>query len=109
MWIAPVQIAILPITENQFEFAKHIADKLKIYDRVVVDEKRKNRIQNKGHESQKVPYMIVVGEKEKKANKITIRQHRKGDLDSFEIEDFISKDYRRNKKQIINYLRNKKY
>ena len=35
--------------------------------------------------------MIVVGEKEKEANKISVRQHRKGDLGSFEIEDFISK------------------
>lgn len=93
LWIAPVQIAILPITENQFEFAKHIADKLKIYDiRVVVDERNeKIGYKIREHESQKVPYMIVVGEKEKEANKISVRQHRKGDLGSFEIEDFISK------------------
>ena len=93
LWIAPVQIAILPITENQFEFAKHIADKLKIYDiRIVVDERNeKIGYKIREHESQKVPYMIVVGEKEKEANKISVRQHRKGDLGSFEIEDFISK------------------
>ena len=55
LWIAPVQIAILPITENQFEFAKHIADKLKIYDiRVVVDERNKKiGYKIREHESQK--------------------------------------------------------
>ena len=91
LWIAPVQIAILPITNNQLDFAKSIADKLNFYDiRSTLDDRNeKIGYKIREHETQKVPFMFIIGEKEISENKISVREHRKGDIGQFGVEEII--------------------
>ncbi|KOY84599.1 threonyl-tRNA synthetase [bacterium 336/3] len=93
LWLAPEQIAVLPISERFNEYAKEVLNILAEKDiRGYVDE-RDEKIQRKIRDAEvkKIPYMLVVGEKEQENNSLSIRRHGQGDLGSFKIEDFISK------------------
>ncbi len=91
LWLAPVQVAVVPITDNQIDYAKEIYAKLKENKfRVELDERsEKVGYKIRDWETKKAPYMIVLGDKEKQAGNITVRAHKKGDLGTFEIDDFI--------------------
>jgi len=93
VWLAPVQAIILPITDSQFDYAIEIDKKLHTNNiRVKVDD-RNEKIGFKIREAelQKVPYMIIIGEKEVETGTISVRQRRKGDLGKFSIQDLINK------------------
>ncbi len=92
LWLAPVQIAVVTITDNQLEYAKEINDKLKEYNfRTELDDRsEKVGYKIRDWETKKVPYMIVLGDKEKQNGNITVRAHKKGDLGAFELNDFIA-------------------
>jgi len=90
IWLAPIQIVILPVSENYLNFANELKEKLFKEDfRVVLDD-RNERIGYKirNWETQKVPYMLIIGEKEVNSNTVSVRQHKKGDLGVYSIEDF---------------------
>ncbi|GAB6283376.1 MAG: threonine--tRNA ligase [Ignavibacterium sp.] len=90
LWLAPTQIVILPVSENYLNFANELKEKLFKEDfRVELDD-RNERIGYKirNWETQKVPYMLIIGEKEVNSNTVSVRQHKKGDLGIFTIEDF---------------------
>lgn len=93
LWLAPVQVNILPITDSQKDYAKEISDKLKKEGFRVHMDSRNEKIGFKIRESEnkKIPYMIVVGDKEKENNNISVRQHQKGDIGKFELNEFIEK------------------
>jgi threonyl-tRNA synthetase len=81
-WIAPVQISVLPIGENQHGYAKELNDKLtKLGYRVEID-LRSEKVNRKIAESEqmKIPFSIVVGQKEAESGNVTMREHGKGDL-----------------------------
>ena len=91
LWLTPEQFAILPISEKYNDYAKKVLDSLKNYDiRGLVDE-RNEKIGKKirDTELQKVPYMLIVGEKEEAENKISVRKQGDGDLGSFGVEEFV--------------------
>jgi threonyl-tRNA synthetase len=93
VWLAPVQVMILPITDNQTKFAEELVEKLeKTGIRVEVDF-RNESIGKKIRESemQKVPYMLVVGQREAADNKVAVREFGKGDLGQETIEEFIQR------------------
>jgi len=93
VWLAPVQAIILPITDSQLDYAIEIDKKLHTNNiRVKVDD-RNEKIGFKIREAelQKVPYMIIIGEKEVETGTISVRQRRKGDLGKFSIQDLINK------------------
>jgi threonyl-tRNA synthetase len=93
LWLAPEQIAILPISERFNEYAKEVLDILAEKDiRGYIDE-RDEKIQRKIRDAEvkKVPYMLIVGEKEQENKAVAARRHGQGDLGSFSIEDFVSK------------------
>lgn len=93
VWLAPVQIAVLPLTDAQKEYAKDIYDTLFNEGfRVYLDD-RSEKVNYKIRESEnrKIPYMLVVGEKEKQNNSVSLRIHGAGDKGSFELNDFIQK------------------
>lgn len=84
MWLAPVQAAVIPVSQNFSEYANKVTEELKKSGiRVELDE-RNEKIGYKIRywETQKIPYMIIVGEKEVSSNTVSIRQHKKGDLGS---------------------------
>lgn len=90
LWLSPEQVTILPISEKYNNYAKKVLELLKNYDiRGLVDE-RNEKIGKKirDTELQKVPYMLVVGEKEESENKVSVRKQAEGDLGSFDIEQF---------------------
>ncbi len=92
LWLSPLQVAVLAITDNQLEYAKEINDKLKNagFRTALDDRSEKVGYKIRDWETKKVPYMIVLGDKEKQNGNITVRAHKKGDLGVFELDKFIA-------------------
>lgn len=93
MWLAPEQVRILPISDKYLEKAEEI--KNKIFDsgiRVTLDD-RAEKVGYKIREAQlkKVPYMLIVGEKEVESGTVSVRSRKDGDLGAMKIDEFISK------------------
>ncbi len=102
MWLAPVQVKILPITDNQLEYAKKLNNELEeLGIRTELDE-RNEKIGYKIREAQmeKVPYMLVLGEKEADSNKVSVRSRKTGDMGQMSIGEFKEKI----EKEIKNYV-----
>jgi len=93
LWIAPVQISVMNITDAQIDYATEISERLKRNGFRVNLDLRNEKIGYKIRESEnrKIPYMIVVGDKEKQNNNISVRQHQKGDIGKFELNEFIER------------------
>ena len=92
-WLAPIQAVVIPVSQHFFEYAKSINKQLLDSGvRVELDERNeKIGYKIREWETQKVPYMIIVGEKEQNAGNISVRQHKKGDLGAFNLSEFIDK------------------
>ncbi len=93
VWLSPVQAAIIPISEKQKDYAEKIASQLKEQS-VRVEIKADNETLGKRireAEMEKIPYLLVVGDKEIAANAVSIRQRSKGDLGQMQINAFIDK------------------
>lgn len=92
LWLSPEQIAVLPISEKYQDYAQKVFLYLELEDIVGFIDNRDEKIGKKIRDAElkKVPYMIIVGEKEQKEGKIAVRKHGKGDLGSFTKEDFIN-------------------
>ncbi|MCM8818433.1 MAG: threonine--tRNA ligase [Candidatus Omnitrophica bacterium] len=92
LWLAPEQIRLLPIADRHNEFCLNLKKKLDEKFRVGVDlknEKINRKI--KDAEEEKVPYMIIIGEKEIKENKISLRKHSVGMIGVFTFEELVEK------------------
>ncbi|HMT74811.1 MAG TPA: threonine--tRNA ligase, partial [Chitinophagaceae bacterium] len=92
LWLAPVQVKVLPISDKFMDYAQAVADKLKKADiRAEVDD-RNEKIGKKirDTELQRVPYMLVVGEKEMNENKVAIRRQGRGDAGVKAVDEFIA-------------------
>ncbi|HET9136934.1 MAG TPA: His/Gly/Thr/Pro-type tRNA ligase C-terminal domain-containing protein, partial [Candidatus Kapabacteria bacterium] len=91
-WLAPVQCAVLPITDAQAGYAEEVTAKLrKMGVRVVLDasnEKVNARIRDQ--EMMKVPIMFVLGAKEAEANLVALRRHGKGNIGTIPLEEALS-------------------
>ncbi len=91
VWLAPLQVKILPISDKFMEYAESVQKQLlKAGVRVEIDD-RQEKIGRKIRDTEmmKVPYMLVVGEKEMTENKLSVRRQGKGDMGSQEIGTFI--------------------
>lgn len=92
VWLAPQQVKILPISDKFMDYAQTISKSLKNADiRVEIDD-RNEKIGKKIRDTElaRVPYMLIVGEKEMNENKVSIRRQGKGDSGLSGIEEFIS-------------------
>ncbi len=93
LWLSPDQIAVLPISERFNDYAQSIYAKLKEVDiRGILDD-RDEKIGRKirDAETKKVPYMLIVGEKEVAEGKVAVRKHGQGDQGSVYFEEFVDK------------------
>ncbi|MCI8471252.1 MAG: threonine--tRNA ligase [Clostridia bacterium] len=93
VWLAPTQVKILPITDNHQEYAKQLKQQLfQKGIRVELDD-RNEKIGYKIREAQlqKVPYMLIVGDKEVEAKTVAIRSREEGDIGTMTVEDFMAK------------------
>lgn len=89
-WLAPVQVKILPISDKFLDYANSVLETLKKADiRVEIDD-RHEKIGKKIRDTElaKVPYMLIVGEKEMTDNLVSVRKQGKGDLGSVSLEEF---------------------
>jgi threonyl-tRNA synthetase len=90
LWLTPSQFAILPISEKYNDYAKKVSELLNNSDiRGLVDE-RNEKIGKKirDNEVNKIPFMLIVGEKEAEDGTVAVREHGKGDIGTMTIEDF---------------------
>jgi threonyl-tRNA synthetase len=89
-WLAPVQAAVLPISENHHAYAREVTQKLAAAGFRVEMDDRNEKIGYKIREAQlkKYPYMLIVGEKEAEAGTVSVRSHRDGEKGQMPLEDF---------------------
>ena len=92
VWLAPVQVKVIPVSEKSMEYAAGVYEKLKEAGiRAELDHKdEKVGYKIRQAQLEKVPYMLVLGEKEAADNAITVRSRDKGDLGRAQLENFIS-------------------
>jgi threonyl-tRNA synthetase len=92
LWLSPVQVKLLPISDKFLDYSKSVLDKLKKADiRAEIDD-RSEKIGRKIRDTElmRVPYMLVIGEKEMNEGKVAIRRQGKGDLGARDVDEFIS-------------------
>ncbi len=93
VWLSPVQVMVIPITERNLEYAAYISEILKTNSiRVELDERSESAGRKiRDAELQKIPYIIIVGDEEQKDKNISLRIHKKGDQGKRNLEEFIGK------------------
>ena len=89
-WLAPNQVAVLPISDKFNPYAQKVVDLLKSSDIRASFDDRSEKIGRKirDAETKKIPYMVVVGEQEQNEGNIAVRKHGEGDIGKFKTEDF---------------------
>lgn len=90
LWLTPDQVAILPISERFNDYARKVAEQLEMEDvRVIVDD-RNEKIGRKirDNELKRIPYMVIVGEKEEQEGAVSVRRQGEGDKGSMSVSDF---------------------
>jgi threonyl-tRNA synthetase len=90
MWLAPVQVAILPITDRINEYAEQVAGDLRAAGLRVESNLRSEKIGAKIRDSQmqKVPFMLVLGDREMEQNQVAVRERLKGDIGVMSLSEF---------------------
>lgn len=91
LWLSPEQFIILPISEKYADYAKSISDSLNNYDIRGLIDNRDEKIGKKIRDAEikKIPFMLIVGEKEQEEQKVSVRKHGQGDLGSIAISEFV--------------------
>ena len=92
VWLSPVQVSVIPISDQYNEFANGYVTELRNQGVRVEIDKRSEQIGSKirDAENRKLPYMLIVGEREMKENTVSVRKHKKGDQGSLPFQDFIT-------------------
>lgn len=92
-WLAPVQVKLMNITDAQYDYLKKVEEALKENNIRVEIDTRNEKIGYKIREAQlqKVPYMLILGDKEVEAGKVAVRSRKDGDLGAISLEEFIEK------------------
>ena len=93
LWLAPVQVKLLTIADRHIEYAQKLLEELEQKGIRVELDNREEKIGYKIREAQlqKIPYMLIIGDKEVEENKVSVRSREKGDLGSIKKEEFILK------------------
>ncbi len=92
LWLAPEQVRLLPIADRHLDYAKEIKSKLEnLGMRVTVDDRsEKTGYKIRAAQMEKIPYMLVVGDKEQEEKTLSVRKRGQGDLGAMSVNDFIS-------------------
>ena len=90
LWLAPVQAIVLPIADRHADFAESAARSLAQARLRAEADTRGESVSRKIRDAElrKIPYMLVVGDREQEAGEVSVREHRHGDLGSMRLEDF---------------------
>ena len=102
LWLTPDQVIVLPISEKYVDYAKKVAQVLDNSEiRALIDERNeKTGKKIRDAELMKVPYMLIVGEKEEADGTVSVRKHSQGDLGTFSLSDFVSLITEETRKQL---------
>ena len=90
MWLAPEQFIILPISDKYMEYSKKVLKSIENSDICGLVDERAEKTGKKIRDAElaKIPYMLIVGEKEEENGTVSVRKHGEGDLGTFTIEEF---------------------
>jgi threonyl-tRNA synthetase len=92
VWLAPVQAVVMPITDRHLDYARSVFEKLEAAGfRVQLDD-RKEKVNLKIREAQmqKVPYMLVAGDREAEAGTVSVRHRKHADMGAKPVDEFIA-------------------
>ena len=92
-WLAPLQVRVLPITERQHDYARQVVAELEKQNIRVDSDFRSEKIGYKIREGQlqKIPYLIILGDKEVEAGTVSVRHRKQGDLGAMALDEFSAK------------------
>jgi len=90
LWLAPVQIAVIPVSEKHIEYAKSVAEKLDGFRVQISEENETLGKKIRSAEMQKIPYILVVGDKEIEEGSVNVRHYKKGVLGTMETVKLIA-------------------
>lgn len=92
VWLAPKQVQVIPISDEYNDYASQCAERLKQQDVRVEVDSRSEQVGGKirDAETSKIPYMLIVGEKEESEGTVSVRRHKEGDIGTFDFSKFIS-------------------
>lgn len=93
LWLTPEQVVVLPISEKYNEYAQKVVDYLEENDIRAIMDDRNEKIGRKirDNEVKRIPYMLIVGEKEAENGEVSVRKQGEGDMGSLKIEEFAAK------------------
>jgi threonyl-tRNA synthetase len=93
VWLAPVQAILLPISDRHAAYAASVRDRLSAAGiRVELDDRTESVARKiRDAELRKIPYMLVVGDREQEADEVSLREHRRGDEGSVAVDEFIER------------------
>jgi len=93
VWLAPVQVTVIPVTERSHEYAQQVYDQLKEEDFRVTLDRRNEKVGYKIREAQvkKIPYMLVVGDREVESGQVAVRHRGQGDLGADDLANLIKR------------------
>ena len=93
LWLAPEQVRVLPLTENQLDYARGVVERLRESDfRVALDEKsEKVGAKIRRAQQARIPYMLIVGPKEAETRTVAVRERAAGDVGAMSVDDFAEK------------------
>lgn len=92
-WLAPVQVMVIPVTDRVHDYARDVQERLKTEGLRSILDSRNEKVGYKIREAQvrKIPFMLVVGDREAESGEIAIRHREKGDLGAGKLDDFIAR------------------
>lgn len=93
LWLSPLQVKVLPISEDYADYANQVHQKLQELGLRVETDHRAEKVGAKirDAEENKTPYMVIVGSEEENAKTVSVRRHKQGDIGTFSLKDFIYK------------------
>jgi threonyl-tRNA synthetase len=103
LWLAPVQAVVMPITDDQHEYARELAGRMKSRGIRVDLDARNEKVNRKIREAEemKVPYMFIVGKREVDNDTVSLRKHGEGDVGVFPAEDMIARIIKENDDKVL--------
>ena len=90
-WLAPVQVQVIPVSDDYVAYAQEVADRLFAAGIRVEVDRRDEKMGKKIREAQlqQIPYMLIVGQREQESGRVAVRHRRRGDLGALEVEEFL--------------------
>ena len=103
VWLAPVQVKILPVSDKSADYAKQVESALKARGLRAETDMRNEKIGYKIREAQleKVPYMLIIGDKEREEGTVSVRMREKGDVGSMPLSEFADKVKKENDEKTV--------